>query len=123
MYVSENKSAVEQWHEEHGMPLSKAKNGDDVMHEMDLSKYPVERAFNSLSQQTREKLKAWADIEAVEDYINPDLSGNKLCHYNDTGIAKLAKGLREMTELRRSFPQSIRLADFYNIDPHTRGQQ
>ncbi|MDU6607598.1 MAG: hypothetical protein E6485_05965 [Haemophilus parainfluenzae] len=122
MYVTDKISAIEQWHKEQGVPLLQAKNSEDVMHQMELSQYPVERAFNYLTVQRREMLKAVADIEPSEDYIRPDLSGDKLCHYNDKGISKLARGLRDLTELRRSFPQSIRLADFYDIDPHTRGQ-
>ena len=122
MYVSENESAVEKWHRLNGVPMSKARNSEETLHEMGLSKYPTERAFNYLTVQRREMLKAVADIEPSEDYIRPDLSGDKLCHYNDKGISKLARGLRDLTELRRSFPQSIRLADFYDIDPVTRGQ-
>lgn len=122
MYVSANKSAVEQWHEEQKVPLSHAKNSDDVMHQMDLSKYPVERAFNNLSIEERGILKAIADIEPVEDLFNPNTTGDRLSHYNDKGVAKLAAALRTIAQIRFKFPKSIRLADFYNIDPHTRGQ-
>ena len=41
MYVSENESAVEKWHRENGIPMSKARNGEETLHEMGLSKYPT----------------------------------------------------------------------------------
>ncbi|OOF58904.1 hypothetical protein [Rodentibacter myodis] len=123
MYVSESKSAVEQWYEQHKMPLSNAKNSEEVLHEMALSKYGVERAFNGLTYKQRETLKAISDIEPLEDYINPDLSGDKLCHYNKTGITKLAEGLKTIAAIRAAFPKALRLADFFLIDPHTRGQK
>ncbi|WP_018355809.1 hypothetical protein [Rodentibacter pneumotropicus] len=122
MYVSENKSAVEQWYEENGMPLVQAKNGDDVMHQMDLSKYPVERAFNHLTHEQRGILKAVADIEPKEHYNRPDLTGDKLSHYNNAGIDKLIKGLIMMTEIRLKFPRALNHRAFYQLDPYTRGQ-
>lgn len=122
MYVSENESAVEKWHKENGVPMLLCKNGEELLHEMGLSKYPVERAFNGFTPEQREMLKAAADIEPFEDYINPDLSGDKLCHYNNQGIDKLSKGLKEIAGIRAKFPKALRLADFFLIDPHTRGQ-
>lgn len=123
MYVSESTSAIEQWYADHRLPLPICKSSEELLHEMDLSKYPVERAFNGLSQEMRDTLKAVADIEPYEDYISPDLSGNKLNHYNDKGLDKLAKGLKTIAAIRSAFPKALRLADFFHLDPHTRGQR
>lgn len=123
MYVQESKSAVEQWYEKQGIPRPTAKNGEDVLHQMALSKYEVERAFNGLTHKQRGILKAVADIEPFEDYIKPDLTGDKLWHYNDKGIDKLVKGLKEMTDIRTAFPRALRRADFYQLDPYTRGKE
>ncbi len=75
MYVSENESAVEKWHRLNGVPMSKARNSEETLHEMGLSKYPTERAFNHLSDEQKGMLKALADIEPFEDYISPDSDG------------------------------------------------
>ncbi|OOF38837.1 hypothetical protein BKK49_09035 [Rodentibacter rarus] len=123
MYFSENKSAIEQWCEQNRIPLSQAKNGEDILHELNLSKFPVERAFNGLTVEQREMLKAASDIEPIEDYISPDLSGDKLCHYNTKGLDKLSKGLKAIAGIRAAFPKALSLSDFFLIDPQTRGQQ
>ena len=122
MYVSENESAVEKWHQENGIPMSKARNGEETLHEMGLSKYPTERAFNHLSDEQKGMLKALADIEPFEDYILLDLTGDKLWHYNEKGIDKLTKAFHAMSAIRMPFPRALTRRDFYNIDPHTRGQ-
>ncbi len=98
MYVSENESAVEKWHRENDIP------------------------FNHLSDEQKGMLKALADIEPFEDYILPDLTGDKLWHYNEKGIDKLTKAFHAMSALRTPFPRALTRRDFYNIDPHTRGQ-
>ena len=120
---SENESMVEKWHRLNGVPMPKAKSGDDVMHQMALSKYQVERAFNALTQEQRGILKDVADIEPKEHYRNADLTGDKLAHYNTAGIDKLIKGLITMTEIRHAFPRALNRREFYQLDPHTRGQQ
>lgn len=122
MYVSENESAVEKWHRLNGVPMSKARNSEETLHEMGLSKYPTERAFNHLSDEQKGMLKALADIEPFEDYISPDLTGDKLWHYNEKGIDKLTKAFHAMSALRTLFPRALTRRDFYNIDPNTRGQ-
>lgn len=123
MYFSGEKSVIEQWCEKNHMPLSQIKNGEELLHEMNLSKYPIERAFNQLDIEQKEELKAFADIEPHEDYINPDLFGDKYCHYNSKGIGKLADGLKKMVDIRKKFPKALLRADFFYIDPHTRGQK
>lgn len=122
MYVYENESAVEKWHQENGILMSKARNGEETLHEMGLSKYPTECAFNHLSDEQKGMLKALADIEPFDDYILPDLTGDKLWHYNEKGIDKLTKAFHAMSALRMPFPRALTRRDFYNIDPHTRGQ-
>ena len=102
MYVSENESAVEKWHRENGIPMSKARNSEETLQ--------------------KGMLKALADIEPFEDYISPDLTGDKLWHYNEKGIDKLTKAFHAMSALRTPFPRALTRRDFYNIDPNTRGQ-
>ena len=120
--MSENESAVEKWYQENGIPMSKARNSEVHLHVMGLSIYPSVRAFNHLSDEQKGMLKALADIEPFEDYISPDLTGDKLWHYNEKGIDKLTKAFHAMSALRTPFPRALTRRDFYNIDPHTRGQ-
>ncbi|OOF79706.1 hypothetical protein D3M78_06635 [Rodentibacter pneumotropicus] len=102
--------------------MSKARNGEEALHEIGLSKYAVQRAFNHLSYEQHEKLKALADIEPFEDYVSHDRTGYKLEHYNEKGIAKIAKEMQEMSSIRAPFPTCLTRRDFFDIDPYTRGQ-
>ena len=55
-----------------------------------------------------------------EDYISPDLTGDKLWHYNEKGIDKLTKALSRHVSTRTPSTRLTR-RDFYNIDPIIRG--
>lgn len=88
-------------------------------HGQRLSKYRVERSFDSISLEDRQIIFALAGLNA-NDQRDPHREATKLRHFTQEGQEKIANAYKRIRDLARALPPDITKKEFYQIDNEIR---